>query len=178
MCKSVGVSIRPQRWTRCTYVFSILIFRTIFSFRSPVFWPQGSFLFWLFRTLRWPLCSNGPIWDRSLPAFDEFRFRRGRVNSFSVTSQSAGRRNHRPRRGERRHCPEDFDGDLSAALSIILFFPVFLDCFSTACARKKRKGLGRFPNRGFGADRRRGSTGSTTGRDSGRLRRDMEKGGS
>ena len=76
-------------------------------------------------TLRWPLRSNGPIWDRSLPAFDELRFRLGRVNSFSVTSHSAGRRIYRPRRGERRDCPEDFDGDISAALYLILFFHVF-----------------------------------------------------
>ena len=40
------------------------------------------------RTLRWPLCSSGPIWDRSLPAFDEFRFRRGRVNTFNFTSHA------------------------------------------------------------------------------------------
>ena len=73
------------------------------------------------RSLRWPPCSNGPIWARSLPAFDEFRFRRGRVNSFSVTSHSAGRLNHRPRRGERRHCPEDFDG-LFSFFSFVFFF--------------------------------------------------------
>ena len=50
-----------------------------------------------------------------------------------------GRRNHRPRRGERRHRAEVFDGDIPAALGLILFFSIFLDCISTACARKKEE---------------------------------------
>ena len=44
----------------------------------------------------------------------------------------------RPRRGERRHCPEDFDGDISAILSL-RFFLFYFSRLLLNRMRKKRK---------------------------------------
>ena len=53
-----------------------------------------------------------------------------------------GRRNHRPRRGVRRHRPEDSGVDHSAARSLNLFFHSHFSSFSresfVRCARKKK----------------------------------------
>ena len=38
-------------------------------------------------------------------------------------------RNYRPRRGERRYCPANFDVDISATLSLISFFPIVFFVF-------------------------------------------------
>ena len=60
----------------------------------------------------------GPVWRAIHYIFDAARICEQLQRYFILRS----RRNHRPRRGERQHCPEGFDGDISAALSLNFSF--------------------------------------------------------
>ena len=86
------------------------------------------------------LSRCGPVWRATNPALDATAV----VSPASALRHTPrGRRNHRPRRGVRRHRPEDSGVDNSAARSLSLFFHSHLSLFSresfVRCARKKNR---------------------------------------
>ena len=111
--------------------------------------------------------------------------KRRTASAFLHTPQ--GRRNHRPLRGECRHCPEDFDGDISAPLvSSFLSIHIFLvfvgiirplraknNC-QTLPTRSGRQAAadGRAAGRGGCGAARRGAARCRDGGPSGQLRKD------
>merc|ERR1711924_77124 len=69
----------------------------------------------------------GPVWRATNYGFDAARMCELLASAFLHTPR--GRRNYRPRRGERRYCPANFDVDISATLSLISFFPIVFFVF-------------------------------------------------
>ena len=83
----------------------------------------------VWHTVRGGCAEPSPL--RPCVARHQLRFRRcadvRTASAFLHTPR--GRRNYRPRRGERRYCPANFDVDISATLSLISFFPIVFFVF-------------------------------------------------